>query len=150
MTIATEVRENMKQAMREKDQTALGTYRGALTAFMMEMVANGKTPQDEVPDDIALKVIVKLIKQRKDAITQFEAGARSDLAEEEKAQLALLEKFQPAQMNEADIRAIAEKKKTELNITDKSKIGILTGAVMKEVAGAADGSTVKAIVESLF
>jgi uncharacterized protein YqeY len=150
MTIATEVRENMKQAMREKDQTALDTYRGVLSAFTNELVASGKTPQDEVTDDMALKVIVKLIKQRKDAITQFEAGGRSDLAEEEKAQLALLEKFQPAQMSEADIRTIAEKKKAELAITDKAKIGILTGAVMKEVAGAADGSTVKAIVESLF
>jgi uncharacterized protein YqeY len=64
MNIATEVRENMKQAMRDKHQTALDTYRGALSAFMMEMVASGKTPQDEVPDDVALKVIQNLIKQR--------------------------------------------------------------------------------------
>jgi uncharacterized protein YqeY len=72
------------------------------------------------------------------------------LADDEKAQLALLEKFQPAQMSEADIQAIAEKKKAELNITDKAKAGVLTGAVMKEVGGAADGGTVKRIVESLF
>jgi uncharacterized protein YqeY len=150
MTIATEVREHMKQAMRDKNQTALDTYRGALSAFMMEMVANGNTPQDEVTDDVALKVILKLIKQRKDAITQFQAGGRMDLADDEKAQLALLEKFQPAQMSEADIRVIAEKKKAELGITDKAKMGILTGAVMKEIGGAADGSTVKTVVESLF
>jgi uncharacterized protein YqeY len=117
---------------------------------MNELVSTGKTPQDEVDDTLALKVIQKLIKQRKDAITQFEAGARSDLAEEEKKQLTVLEKFQPAQMNEADIRVIAERKKAELNITDKSKIGILTGAVMKEISGAADGNTVKSIIESLF
>ena len=99
---------------------------------------------------MALKVILKLIKQRKDAITQFEAGGRADLAAEEKAQLALLEKFQPAQMSEADIRVIAERKKAELNVTDPSKSGILTGAVMKEVAGQADGGIVKLIVDSLF
>jgi uncharacterized protein YqeY len=150
MTIATEVRERMKDAMRAKDQTALDTYRGVLSAFTNEMVNMGKTPQDETPDDVALKVIQKLIKQRKDAITQFEAGGRTDLVTEEKAQLALLEKFQPAQMSESDIIAIAEKKKIELNITDKAKAGILTGAVMKEVAGQADGSLVKSIVESLF
>lgn len=150
MTIATQVREDMKNAMRAKDQVALDTYRGVLSAFTNELVTSGKTPQDEVSDDLALKVIQKLIKQRKDAITQFEAGDRADLAEEEKAQLALLEKFQPAQMSEADIRVIAERKKAELNITDKTKAGILTGAVMKEVAGQADGSVVKAIVELLF
>jgi uncharacterized protein YqeY len=150
MTIATEVREELKNGMKAKDQIALDTYRAILTGFMTELVATGKTPQDEVSDEMALKVIQKLIKQRKDAISQFEAGGRADLANEEKAQLALLEKFQPAQMSEVDIRAIAEKKKAELNITDKTKAGILTGAVMKEVAGQADGGKVKAIVESLF
>lgn len=150
MTIATEVREDLKNAMRAKDQVALDTYRAILTGFMNELVATGKTPQDEVDDTLALKVIQKLIKQRKDAITQFEAGARSDLAEEEKKQLAVLEKFQPAQMSEADIRIIVERKKAELNITDKAKIGILTGAVMKEVSGQADGTIVKNIIESLF
>lgn len=150
MTIATEIREELKNAMRAKDQVALDTYRAILTGFMNELVSTGKTPQDEVDDTLALKVIQKLIKQRKDAITQFEAGARSDLAEEEKKQLAVLEKFQPAQMSEADIRVIAERKKAELNITDKSKIGILTGTVMKEVAGQADGVVVKNIIESLF
>jgi uncharacterized protein YqeY len=153
MTIATEVRENMKNAMRERNQIALDTYRGALSAFTAELVASGKTPQDEVSDDLALKVILKLIKQRKDAIAQYEAGGRTDLADDEKAQLVLLEKFQPAQMSEADIRAIAEQKKAELSVTDKTKTGILTGAVMKEIAAqsaSADGGVVKAVVESLF
>jgi uncharacterized protein YqeY len=150
MSIATDIREELKNAMREKNQPALDTYRAILTGFMQELTATGKTPQDEVDDATALKVIQKLIKQRKDAISQFEAGGRQDLADDEKAQLVYLEKFQPAQMSEADIRTVAEKKKAELGITDKSKIGILVGAVMKEVSGAADGSTVKGVVESLF
>ncbi len=150
MNIATDIREKMKQAMRDKDQAALDTYRGTLSAFTNELVAAGKTPQDEVTDDMALKVIQKIIKQRKDSISQFEAGGRADLAVDEKAQLSYLEVFQPAQMAESDIRAIAETKKAELNVTDKAKAGILTGAVMKEVAGRADGQVVKQIVESLF
>ena len=150
MNIATDIREKMKQAMRDKDQAALDTYRGTLSAFTNELVAAGKTPQDEVTDEMALKVIQKIIKQRKDSISQFEAGGRADLAADEKAQLSYLEVFQPAQMAEADIRAIAETKKAELNVTDKAKAGILTGAVMKEVAGRADGQVVKQIVESLF
>jgi uncharacterized protein YqeY len=148
--ISTDIREKLKDAMRSKDQVALNTYRGIISAFTNELVSAGKTPQDEVTDDIALSVIKKTIKQRKDAIQQFETAGRTDLAEDDKAQLALLEVFQPAQMNEDDIRTIAMVKKVELGITDKTKLGILVGAVMKETAGNADGQVVKAIVESLF
>jgi hypothetical protein len=148
--ISTDIREKMKDAMRAKDQVALDTYRGILSAFTNELVAAGKTPQDEVTDDIALAVIKKTIKQRKDAISQFEAAGRTDLADADKAQLALLEIFQPAQMNEDDIRTIAMVKKVELGVVDKTKLGVLVGAVMKETAGNADGQVVKAVVESLF
>ncbi len=148
--ISTDIREKLKDAMRAKDQTALDTYRGLITAFTNELVAAGKTPQDEVSDDIALSVIKKTIKQRKDAIAQFDGAGRTDLADADRAQLALLEVFMPAQMSEADIKAIAEKKKAELGVTDTSKLGILVGAVMKECAGNADGVLVKKVVEDLF
>jgi uncharacterized protein YqeY len=148
--ISTDIREKLKSAMRAKDQVALDTYRGIITAFTNEMVAVGKTPQDEITDSVALFVIKKTIKQRKDSISQFEAAGRYDLAADDKAQLALLEHFQPVQMSEDDIRTIAMVKKVELGITDISKVGILIGAVMKETAGNADGQVVKKIVEGLF
>ena len=150
MSIIVDIREKLKDAMKNKDQVALDTYRGLLSAFTNELVANGKTPQDEVTDEIALAVIKKTIKQRKDAIEQFSAGGRIDLADNDRAQLALLEPFQPAQMTEADIRTIAEAKKAELGISDKSKLGVLVGAVMKATAGNADGTLVKQVVEGLF
>lgn len=150
MTIAHTIREQLKTAMREKNQVALDTLRSVLGGFTTELVAAGKTPQDDVSDDMALKVITKLVKQRKDAISQFEAGGRDDLAADEKLQLAVLEVYLPAQMSEAEIRTVAERKKAELGVTDKAKAGILTGAVMKELAGRADGALVKTVVESLF
>jgi uncharacterized protein len=150
MSLQTDIRESIKSAMREKDQVKLDTLRGVLSACMNEAVATGGTPQTELSDEQVQMVIKRLIKQRKDSISQFEAGGRADLAEAEQAQLAVLEAYQPAQMGEADIRAIAEKKKAELNVADKSKLGILVGAVMKETAGQADGSVVKKIVEELF
>lgn len=150
MSIAQNIREKMKEAMRAKDQIALDTYRGILSSFTNELVSAGKTPQDEVTDDLALSVIKKIIKQRKDSISQFETAGRNDLVEAEKAQLLLLEEFQPAQMSEGQIRDIATKKKNELGFDDKSKLGILVGAVMKETAGNADGAVVKRVVEELF
>lgn len=144
------IRERLKNAMREKDQAALDTYRGLISAFTNELVALGKTPQDTLSDDEAQKVIARTVKQRKDAIAQFTDAGRTDLADADNAQLALLEGFLPAQLSEEKILAIAKEKQSALGIIDKAKIGILVGAVMKEVAGSADGTTVKKVVESLF
>lgn len=148
--LINDIREQLKTAMRERDQTTLDTLRGVMSSVTNELVANGKTPQDEADDALVQKVIAKLVKQRRDAISQFEAGGRTDLADTEKSQLAILETFLPAQMSDDEIRAIATQTKETLAITDAAKIGILTGAVMKAVAGRADGGRVKTIVESLF
>lgn len=147
------IREQLKDAMRSKNQPALDALRGVMSACTNELVATGKSPQDEVTDDIALKVILRTIKQRQDAIAQFEAGGRTDLAEEDKKQLEVLIQFQPAQMAESDIRDIATAKKAELGMTDKTKMGMLVGAVVKEIAvrgESADGGVVKKIIEELF
>ncbi len=148
--ISTDIREQLKSAMREKDQVKLDTLRAILAGFTSELVASGKTPQDEVTDDIALKVVQKLIKQRKDAISQFEAGGRADLATDERAQLAVLEQFQPPQMPEEEIRTVALRLQAELGLTDKAKAGMLMGAVKKEIGSAADGATIKSVIDSLF
>lgn len=150
MSIATNIREQLKLAMKEKNQDALDTFRSVISAFTSELVASGKTPQDEVTDEIAQKVIQKIIKQRQDSISQFEAGGRNDLAEIEKAQLAFLLPFMPVQMSEDKIREIVLAKKEALNFTDKTKMGMLVGAVMKEVGASADGAVVKKIVEESF
>ncbi|MDQ5931187.1 MAG: uncharacterized protein QG674_353 [Patescibacteria group bacterium] len=150
MSIATNIREQLKLAMKEKNQDALDTFRSVISAFTSELVASGKTPQDEVTDEIAQKVIQKIIKQRQDSISQFEAGGRNDLAEIEKSQLAFLLPFMPVQMSEDKIREIVLAKKEALNFTDKTKMGMLVGAVMKEVGASADGAVVKKIVEESF
>lgn len=148
--IVGDIRDKLKEAMKNKDQAALDTYRGVIAAFTSELVTQDKTPQDEVTDDLALTVIKRVIKQRKDAIEQFTAGGRIDLADADRASLALLERFMPAQLSEAEIKTIAERKKEELGVADKSKLGILVGAVMKETAGNADGTLVKKVVDELF
>lgn len=148
--ISEQIREKLKDAMRAKDQNTLDALRSVISGFTNELVANGKSPQDTVTDEIALTVIKKLVKQRKDSISQFESAGRTELANAEKAQLAVLEAYLPAQLSEEKILEIAQAKKSELGITDKSKSGILTGAVMKEVAGNADGALVKKVVDNLF
>jgi uncharacterized protein YqeY len=150
MTLHEQIRESLKDAMKARDAVRLRTIRSILTAFTNELVATGKTPQDVITDDAGMAVIKRLAKQRKDSIEQYEAAARTDLSEPEKEELVVLESYLPTLMTQEQIRPVAEAKKAELGVDDKSKVGILVGAIMKELGGKADGSDVKAVVESLF
>jgi uncharacterized protein YqeY len=150
MSLHENIKAELKESMKAKDAVRLRTVRSMLTAFTNELVANGKTPQDKLADTQTLAVIKRLAKQRKESITQFEANDRPDLAEPEKDELVVLQSYLPQMMSRAEILPIAEAKKSELGIDDKSKLGMLVGAVMKELSGQADGDDVKETVESLF
>ncbi len=144
------LREEMKEAMRAKDSVKLNVIRGLLSAFTNELVAKGRTPQDKLTSEEELAVVKRAVKQRKDSIEQFTKGGRTDLVENEQAELKLLEVYLPAQMGRDEIEKIAKELKEKLDVTDKSKMGIFMGALMKELKGAADGALVKEVVETLF
>ena len=150
MNLNDQINEKMKEALKARDEVRLSVMRNIKSSFTNELVANKKTPQDTIDDESAMNVIKRLAKQRKDSIEQFIKGDRKDLAEVEEKELIILEEFLPALMSQDQIKPIAEAKKAELGIEDKSKMGILIGAIMKELGGKADGGDVKAVVESLF
>lgn len=150
MSLHTSLRDSLKEAMKAKDAAKLRTIRSIMTAVTNELVATGKTPQSELDDAGVLSVIKRLAKQRKDSITQYEAAGRNDLSEPEKEELVVLEAYLPTLMSQEAIRPLAEAKMAELGITDKSKMGMLVGSLMKDLAGQADGGDVKAVVEQLF
>lgn len=150
MSIYTDFRVTLKEAMKAKDEIKLRTVRSIMTACTNELVATGRTPQSELTDAESLAVIKRLAKQRKESIVQYEAGNRPELAAVEKEELLVLESYLPTLMSQEEIKPIAEAVKTELKITDKSKLGQLVGAVMKKLQGKADGADVKIVVESLF
>jgi uncharacterized protein YqeY len=150
MTLHESIRGELKVAMKAKEAVQLRVVRQLLTAFMNEMVSTGRTPQDMLTDEETLAVIKRAAKQRKESITQFEAAGRDELAVPEKEELAVLEAYLPQMMSMEEITPVVEAKKTELGIDDKSKMGLLVGAVMKELAGKADGGDVKMAVEATF
>ena len=150
MSIHQDIRAKMIEAMKSKDSVALETYRGLITMFTNESVAKGRTPKDELTDDEAMAVIKRAVKQRKEAIEQFKNGGRPELAEAEEKELEVLTPLLPETMSLDDIEKIALAKKEELGIEDKSKMGILMGAVMKETKGKADGGDVKQVVERIL
>lgn len=145
-----EIKNKIKDAMKAHDTVALNVYRGLVTAFTNELVATGHTPQEMLADEQALVVITRTAKQRKDAIEQFTKGGRMDLADEDSAQLAILEQYLPKLMDKSEVEAIAKAKQSELGITDPTKKGMLMSALMKDLKGKADGMVVKEVVDSLF
>lgn len=143
-------KEAVKDAMRAKDEVRLMVIRGLLAAFTNELVATKRLPTETLPDEDVMKVISRAAKQRKDSIEQFKKGGREDLASKEEAELKIIESYLPKMMPREEILTVVKTKQEELGITDKSKSGQLTGAVMKELKGKADGADVKAVVDGLF
>ena len=154
MSIHTDIKNQIKEAMMAKDALRLTVVRGLSSSFTNELVATGRTPQDMLTDEEALTVIRRAVKQRKDSIDQFTKGGRADLADSEKAELDILEKYLPTMMSREEIQKIALAKKAELGMADgpmdKSKMGQFMGTLMKDLKGKADGADVKAVVEDMF
>ncbi len=148
--IQTDIKNQIKDAMLKKEATRLLVLRGLLAGFTNELVAQKRPPQEELSDEDCIKVIERAVKQRKDSIEQFTKGNREDLAESEKAELAVLVTFLPEMMSREDIQKIVSTRKEELGITDKSKAGVFMGTIMKELKGKARGEDVKAVIDSLF
>lgn len=150
MKLHTQIKEELKTAMKEKDELRRRVLRDILSAFTNRLVSDNKKPDEILGDDAALEVINKLAKQRKDSIEQFEKGGRDDLVDQEKEELAVLEEYLPEQLSKEEIREIVVAKKDELGIEDASGFGQLMGAVMSEVGTQADGDTVKDIVNEVL
>lgn len=150
MTIHESIKAAIPGAMRAKDEVRLRTLRSLTTALTNEAVAKKLGPTALLPDEDALAVLKRASNQRKDSIEQFENGGRPELAESEKAELAVIEAYLPALMPAEEIEAAARAKMAELGITEKSKAGQLTGALMKDLKGRADGGVVKSVVDTLL
>lgn len=145
-----QIKKEMIEALKAKEKVKLLVLRGLLTAFTNELVATKRKPDEKLNDEEVIKVIKRAVKQRHDSIEQFTKGNRPELAENEKAELVVLEVYLPETMSKEDILKIAKAKKEELSITSVDKMGMLMGAIIKETKGQADGKDVKEVVEGLF
>lgn len=145
-----ELKEQMKEAMKAREEVRLMVIRGILSACTNELVAQKKMPTDILSEEDVMTVIARAVKQRKDSIDQFRKGGREDLAVKEEVELHILEAFMPPQMSEAEVEEAVKAKMAEMGVTDKSKQGMLMGSVMKDLKGKADGMVVKAVVERLL
>ena len=148
MYMQEKIKAEIKPAMIAKDTVRLGTLRMILAAFTNELVTQGHPPTDPLSDEDCMKVIKRLGKQRKDSIEQYIAGGRPELADDEKAELLVIESFLPAQMSAEEIEARVAAKLAESPL-DPTKKGQFVGIMMKELGETADGAIVKAMIDKL-
>src|SRR3990167_5358277 len=134
MSLHQGIKSQLVGAMKAKDTLRLNVIRGLLASFTNEAIAKRRKPDEELTDDEVLIVISRAVKQRKDSIEQFEKGGRKDLAEAEKSELAILEKYLPVQMSRDAIAAYVKSKPLP-PISEKNKF---MGMIMKELKGKAD------------
>ena len=150
MAIHETIKQSIPEALRAHDEVRLRTLRSLITAMTNEVVAKKRKPNEFLTDDEAIAVVKRATNQRKDSIEQFEKASRNDLAEPEKAELAILESYLPTLMSREEIIPIAKAKMAEIGVSTKADAGKFTGALMKELKGKADGGDVKAVVDSLL
>ncbi len=144
MSIKDTITEDMKTAMRAKDSERLLTIRSLLAAIKQKEVDERITL-----DDVQVIAIVdKLVKQRKDSITAFEGGGRQDLADVEKAELAILQVYLPQRMSVEEVAAAVKAIVTELGASGPGDMGKVMGAVKARLAGKADMGQVSAAVKA--
>ena len=133
MTLQEQIRTDLTAAMKAKEEPRLTVLRGLVSMFTQELTNTKRTPQDLLSDDEAIAVIRRALKQRVEAAEQFKAGNRADLAETEEAEAAIVKAYLPQLMSREEIHPLALAKRDAMQITDKSKAGILTGNLMKDL-----------------
>jgi uncharacterized protein YqeY len=149
MTIHETIKAGIPDAMRAKDEVRKLTLRSLSTAMTNEVVAKKRKPDELLTDEEALAVLKRAANQRKDSIDQFVQAGRPELAEPERAELAIIESYLPAQMSREEIERIVRAKIDAEGAPDKASLGRFMGGVMKDLAGRADGGLVKEVIESL-
>ncbi len=144
MSLKDQITEDMKTAMRAKDSERLGTIRLLQAAMKQKEVDERVTL-----DDVAIVAIVdKLIKQRKDSIAAFEGAGRQDLADKEKAEMAVLQAYLPARMSEAEVTAAVQAIVAEVGAKGPGDMGKVMGVVKTRLAGKADMGQVSSAVKA--
>jgi len=143
MPLKDQITDDMKTAMRAKDTARLGTIRLLLSACKQKEVDERVTLSDA--DVVA--IVDKLIKQRKDSITQFTAAARMDLADQESAEVAVLEAYLPKRLSADEVDAAVRAIVSELEASGPGDMGKVMGAVKQRLAGNADMGLVSAAVK---
>ena len=148
MSLSTQIMDTMKEAMKAKDTVALEALRAIKSELLLAQTATGS--KEEISEADEIKILQKLVKMRKDSAAIFTEQNRPDLAEPELAQIAVIEKFLPAQLSESEVEAIVAKIISETGAAGIASMGKVMGLASAQIGGQAEGKTISAIVKKLL
>ena len=148
MSLSTKIMDELKTAMRAKDTLALEALRAIKSEILLAQTASGSVTEITEADEI--KILQKLVKMRKDSYEIFTKQNRQDLAEPELAQIAVIEKFLPAQLSEAEVETIISKIISETGASGIASMGKVMGLAAAQIGGQAEGKTISSIVKKLL
>ena len=148
MSLSTQIMEHIKDAMRAKDTVALEALRSIKSELLLSQTASGS--KEEITEDEEIKLLQRLVKTRKESAKIYTEQNRPDLAEPELAQVAVIEKFLPAQLSEAEVEAVVAKIIADTGASGIAAMGKVMGLASAQLGGAAEGKTISAIVKKLL
>lgn len=148
MSLETKIMDNMKEAMKAKDSVVLEALRAIKSAIILAKTEAGAT--DILSEEQEIKMLQRLVKMRKDSAEIFTKQNRPDLVEPELAQIAVIEKFLPAQLSEDEVEAIISKIILETGASGIASMGKVMGLANAQIGGQAEGKTISAIVKKLL
>ncbi|WP_400076740.1 GatB/YqeY domain-containing protein [Winogradskyella sp. R77965] len=146
MSLQDNIMTAMKAAMKEKDQTALAALRAVKAEILLAQTASGS--KEELTEEAEIKILSKMVKQRKDSAAIFLEQDRKDLADPELAQVDIISQFLPAQLSEEKITEEVMKAIAAIGAEGMKDMGKVMGIVSKKLAGQADGKTISNIVKA--
>ena len=144
MSIQKKINDEIKLSMKEKNVDKLSALRSVKSAILLELTKDGKT---NMSDEIAIQIISKLVKQRKESASIFKSKNRLDLEKEELSQIKYLEVYLPKQLSEDEIEEYISIKLNEIDNFSLKDMGRLMGLLMKELSGKADGKIISKILK---
>ncbi|NBX38095.1 MAG: GatB/YqeY domain-containing protein [Flavobacteriia bacterium] len=145
MSISAIINDQIKQAMLAKDKDRLSALRDIKSKLLLEATSGGGS---EVSDDTAIKICLKLYKQRIETYELYQTQGREDLAAEEMQQAKVIEEFLPKQLSEAEIQQEISQAMADLNIQGQKDMGKLMGHLSAKLSGKADGKVIAALVKA--
>lgn len=148
MSLQSKVMEQMKIAMKAKDSVALESLRAIKSALLLAQTETGS--KTEVSEEEEVKLVQRLVKQRKDSATIFTEQGREDLVGPELAQIAVIEQFLPEQLTEEEVEKVVVLTINAVGASGMKDMGKVMGMVSKELSGQADGKTISSIVKRLL
>lgn len=148
MSLFDTISNDIKSAMLAKDKVRLEALRGIKKEFIEAKTAKGS--DGELHDDVAMKILAKMVKQRKESAEIYAGQNRQDLADGELAEAAIIEEYLPKQLSEAELEAELRKIVAEVGATSPQEMGKVMGVASKRLAGRADGRAISAKVKELL